>query len=215
MPSSSPPSENVIGGRISRNGAVGNLGSAHDVKSMYSSGSMFIEGKSAMPNVMQQDLGVAQRHVQHSTQTPDNNLSHSDEKEGNRLLLGTSSFNGIGKCAVFPVPISSLSISVWSTIRNGSSADLTMNPYSSISLPISELLELTLPPVDASVIDPWPKPLGHYSRQSAAQAPVQVPLHTQLNYRPQHHQGQQHSNNIAGLQSIFPGVKIQGGPSRP
>ena len=78
-------------------------------------------------------------------------------------LVMAASFNGIGKCAVFPVPISSLAISVWASILDSSSADLTVNPFGVIRLPISELLELTLPPVDASCMSPWPKPLQYYS----------------------------------------------------
>merc|ERR1711871_1522598 len=76
----------------------------------------------------------------------------------------TTSFNGIGKCAVFPVPLSSLNISVWSTIRDVSAPDLTINPFDMVNLTISDLLELTLPPVDASGMSPWPKPLEHYTQ---------------------------------------------------
>jgi len=84
--------------------------------------------------------------------------------EATQQLVTAASFNGIGKCAVFPVPISSLAISVWATILDVSSSDLSVNPFNLISLPISEILELTLPPVDASSISPWPKPLQHYTQ---------------------------------------------------
>ena len=64
-----------------------------------------------------------------------------------------ASFNGLGSCAVFPVPVSSLAISIWNDILNESTADLTINPYSTLELTsFSELLELTLPPVDAGNI---------------------------------------------------------------
>lgn len=98
----------------------------------------------------------------------------SDQKKDQNQQ--TASFNGIGKCAVFPVPVSSFNISVWSTIREVSSSDLTTNPFNLVSLSISELLELTLPPVDASGISPWPKPVGHYTQFIGGQQP---PRHAQ------------------------------------
>lgn len=133
----------------------------------------------------------------------------------------TNSFNGIGKCAVFPVPISSLNISVWSTIRDVSAADLTTNPFDVVKLPISELLELTLPPVDASGISPWPKPVGHYtqfvdsqvSRQSSgdnSNVPTQQLQQQQPMSRPQQQQQPQSNNATAGLQQML-GIKVQGG----
>ena len=131
----------------------------------------------------------------------------------------TASFNGVGKCAVFPVPISSLNISVWSTIRDVSTADLTTNPFDMVNLPITELLELTLPPVDASALSPWPKPVSYYSqfvngqpsRQPSgnSNAPTQQLQQQQSMNRPQQQQPQPQSN-IAGLQQML-GIKVQGG----
>ena len=79
-------------------------------------------------------------------------------------LVSSSSFNGLGNCAVFPVPISSLTVSIWSNLLAGSSDDLTMNPYALITVPVTELFELTIPPVDAACMAVWPKPLSHYSQ---------------------------------------------------
>eukprot|EP01038_Epipyxis_sp_PR26KG_P009263 gene9263-12478_t len=80
------------------------------------------------------------------------------------LLLGNT-FNGLSKSAVFPVPVSSLSISVWSAILSSSTngnGDLNVNPFGHLYLPLSELLDLTLPPVDAVCLSPWPKPQAYY-----------------------------------------------------
>lgn len=84
--------------------------------------------------------------------------------EAMRRRSMAAAFNGLGNCAVFPVPVSSLAVSVWNDILNCSSADLTINPYARLELPLSELLELTLPPVDAGSTQAWPKPLAHYSK---------------------------------------------------
>jgi hypothetical protein len=35
-----------------------------------------------------------------------------------------AAFNGLGRCAVFPVPVSSLSISIWSAILKSSSSGM-------------------------------------------------------------------------------------------
>jgi hypothetical protein len=94
-----------------------------------------------------------------------------------------AAFNGLGRCAVFPVPVSSLSISVWSAILKSSSSDLLVNPFGKLTLPLSELLDLTLPPVDAVYMAPWPKPLGYYMQgvgpDGASHAPVAKHVHRQ------------------------------------
>ena len=78
-----------------------------------------------------------------------------------------TSFNGITRCAVFPVPTSSFSVSIWSVIVSASSTDLKVDPYGKLLLPISEFLDLTIPPVDAICNAPWPRPLVYYSRRQA------------------------------------------------
>ena len=89
------------------------------------------------------------------------NEGRSEALRGRSLA---AAFNGLGTCAVFPVPESSLAVSVWNDILNSTTADLCVNPYGLLELPVSELLELTLPPVDAAGSSAWPKPLQHYSR---------------------------------------------------
>ena len=131
----------------------------------------------------------------------------------------TASFNGIGKCAVFPVPLSSLNISVWSKIRDASAPDLTINPFEKVNLSISDLLELTLPPVDASGMSPWPKPVEYYTRHSGdltagqsstetSHAPIKQIQQLPMNMPPQ--QRQQPQRNIAGLQQML-GIKVHEG----
>ena len=80
-------------------------------------------------------------------------------------LVSPNSFNGVGNCAVFPVPISSLSVSIWrNLLHSGTGDDLKVNPYAMISIPITELFELTIPPVDAACVSSWPRPLSYYSQ---------------------------------------------------
>ena len=49
-----------------------------------------------------------------------------------------------------------------SILKYFSFSDLLVNPFGKLLLPISELLDLTLPPVDAVYMSPWPRPLGYY-----------------------------------------------------
>jgi uncharacterized membrane protein YgcG len=83
----------------------------------------------------------------------------------------SASFNGLGRCAVFTVPVSSLGRnSLWSGIldhglNTGSTNKLSLlvNPYGQTKLPVSELFDLTLPPVDAVGMSVWPKPASYYA----------------------------------------------------
>ena len=76
------------------------------------------------------------------------------------------SFNGFGRCAVFPVPISSLSMSAWANVLANTASyegeGFGEDPFLGTRVTISEMLEITLPPVDAVCLQPWPKPLSHY-----------------------------------------------------
>lgn len=99
-----------------------------------------------------------------NTQNSASSNNNSSRTEAQMNQAAAASFNGLGKCAVFPVPVSSLAISVWSGILNSSSANLDVNPFGQLDLPISELLDLTLPPVDAVCMNPWPKPLTYYKQ---------------------------------------------------
>jgi hypothetical protein len=75
-----------------------------------------------------------------------------------------SSFNGLGRCAVFPVPTSSLVNSIWTSLLQSAASypDLSMNPYGQLTLSVSDLLEVTLPPVDAASLTAWPRPQSYY-----------------------------------------------------
>ena len=68
-----------------------------------------------------------------------------------------------------------MAISVWSGILSSSSSDLSVNPYGKLLLPISELLDLTLPPVDAICQSPWPKPLAYYRQGVGADGATHAP----------------------------------------
>ena len=50
-----------------------------------------------------------------------------------------------------------------------------VNPYGKLLLPISELLDLTLPPVDAVCQSPWPKPLAYYRQGVGADGATHTP----------------------------------------
>jgi hypothetical protein len=86
-----------------------------------------------------------------------------------------SAFNGLGKCAVFPVPTSSLTGSVWAAVLSSSSSDLDVDPFGKLILPISELLDLTLPPVDGVSLTPWPKAPSYYYRGVGADGRTHSP----------------------------------------
>lgn len=90
----------------------------------------------------------------------------------------SASFNGLGRCAVFTVPVSSLSRnSLWSGILDVSTTtakpSLTTNPYGAMQVPVSELFDLTLPPVDAVGMNVWPKPASYYA-PSHSQQPLSM-----------------------------------------
>jgi hypothetical protein len=60
-------------------------------------------------------------------------------------------FNGVTWNAVFPVPASSLSVSVWALVDKEVDGNLAQNPFRKSTLSFSELLDFTLPPVDSLV----------------------------------------------------------------
>jgi hypothetical protein len=93
-------------------------------------------------------------------------------------LAISASFNGLGHCAVFTVPISSFGQnSIWSSIfatsntfkQTAEAANLEVNPYSLTRVSVSELFDLTLPPVDAIGLPVWPKPASYYVKLSNQQ----------------------------------------------
>jgi hypothetical protein len=56
-------------------------------------------------------------------------------------------------------------VSIWrNLLQSGTEDDLKVNPYALISIPVTELFELTIPPVDAACLTSWPRPVSHYSQ---------------------------------------------------
>jgi hypothetical protein len=122
------------------------------------------------------------------------------EAQQQQALAAT--FNGLGRCAVFPVPVTSIAVSIWSPILKSSSSSLEINPYGKLLLPVSELLDLTLPPVDAMSMSPWPKPLAYYRQGASADGAT----HTLAGRHVHHHvtesmQQQQQAVNPSGISS--------------
>lgn len=67
------------------------------------------------------------------------------------ISTNPKAFNGVTWNAVFPVPSSSLSFTIWAGVIGRVADDsLVINPFSKSALSFSELLDLTLPPIDAN-----------------------------------------------------------------
>jgi hypothetical protein len=98
-------------------------------------------------------------------------------------LVSSASFNGIGNCAVFPVPVSSLTVSIWSNLLKSTSDDLKINPFALIALPVTELFELTIPPVDAACMSIWPKPMSYYCQGVGSNGITHAPAGQHVYYR--------------------------------
>lgn len=98
-------------------------------------------------------------------------------------LVSSASFNGLGNCAVFPVPVSSLTVSIWSNLLKSTSDDLKINPYALIALPVTELFELTIPPVDAACMSIWPKPMSYYCQGVSVNGITHAPAGQHVYYR--------------------------------
>lgn len=91
-----------------------------------------------------------------SQSEPINIISYQESINQHKLYISNPYFNGITLNAVFPVPKSTFYISIWSTVVKASYPSLTSNPYNPAILSISDILDLTLPPVDVASI-PLPK----------------------------------------------------------
>lgn len=98
-------------------------------------------------------------------------------------LVSSASFNGVGNCAVFPVPVSSLTVSIWSNLLKSTSDDLKINPFALIALPVTELFELTIPPVDAACMSIWPKPMSYYCQGVGSNGITHAPAGQHVYYR--------------------------------
>jgi hypothetical protein len=119
-----------------------------------------------------------------SKQTKKESTTNQQSPTSNPLnLVSSASFNGIGNCAVFPVPVSSLTVSIWSNLLKSTSDDLKINPFALIALPVTELFELTIPPVDAACMSIWPKPMSYYCQGVGANGITHAPAGQHVYYR--------------------------------
>lgn len=183
----------------SLSGSIGQVSNAAVSATGYSSSQNFL----STTNVQSNDLNTPATALSGSTSSasltgndvtsglspadmlsPLQRLASSARTEASRNQVAASAFNGLGSSTVFPVPVSSLSISVWSYILTNAGDllksfnfscvlinalfklgnTLEVNPYEKLQIPISELMDLTLPPVDAVGTQPWPKPLAYYRK---------------------------------------------------
>ena len=140
-----------------------------------------------------------------------------------------NAYNGFGRNVVFPVPTSTYHLSVWYKVMCTSAPDLLVNPYAMHThVAVTDLLELTLPPVDAiGSISSWPKPLSAYSSTTVninALQPdynqniqnIQQIVQEKSNLIDTSSNNNNNNNNkpsIQPLQQMFPGVKMQYGSS--
>lgn len=136
------------------------------------------------PILKENTLSMAEQKSDHNTITPTRILTPQRNQKPQQKPINpptlnplnkNNSFNGLSKSAVFPVPVSSLSISVWSAILESSSDDLHINPFGQLLLPFSELLDLTMPPVDAIGLAQWPKPQAYYQQGVRADGTCHAP----------------------------------------
>jgi len=194
----------------------------NNAPSKYAEKKQDIKGDLPMPEKVSQEMGekdiVALKAVQDTIQM--------------RLLPAYDakvepSFNGFGRCAVFPVPISSLAVSAWATVLRTSSNNskiLGDNPFNGIRVSVSEMLDVTLPPVDAMCLQPWPKPLSHYGNvfsnnriekdeNEIEGGEISTPVMTESS-KLNNSQGslgsesEPEQSSLAALQSIFPSANV-------
>lgn len=114
-------------------------------------------------------------------------------------------FNGIATCAVFPVPISSFSCNIWELILTSSKDFPNRNPYESMGIPFSDLLDLTLPPVDATYPTSWSKIISqtqNHRETAVSESNSIVPSASSTLSK---------TSSILALRQIFPGVNMNVG----
>ena len=143
-------------------------------------------------------VGIEEVITDSTVFTPEDNID--DVGAEDRFVL----FNGIATCAMFPVPVSSFSSNVWDLIISSSKEFPNKKPYESIGIPFSDLLDLTLPPVDATNLKPWAKMSD--SSFSRGLEPQTVSGHTSGPVLSK-------SSSIIALKQLFPGVNMNVVPS--
>lgn len=130
----------------------------------------------------------------------------------NHVGLETRSviFNGIATCAVFPVPVSSFSSNIWDLILRSSKDFPNKNPYESVGVPFSDILDLTLPPVDAANSSNLSKglPQGSQRESTLEVSVVDTSVHSHSMSTTSAHSK---TSSILALRQIFPGVNMNVG----
>ncbi len=191
-------------------------------------------------------------HIQHSLTTPslvanesrveeeavetaiiESNSKENAESEAD--FINTRTFNGMTMNAVFPVPSSSLVITVWSGILKAANPNLESNPFGRSNYLFSELLDLTLPPVDSipissiykvpNVSQNTSKDVANFqvdgvqavSNESAKGVQIGVLQPSQLYAKVEQPQkvatnnSTNHNSSITALKQLFPGVNLNYG----
>eukprot|EP00599_Poterioochromonas_sp_BG-1_P007330 CAMPEP_0173151742 /NCGR_PEP_ID=MMETSP1105-20130129/11785_1 /TAXON_ID=2985 /ORGANISM="Ochromonas sp., Strain BG-1" /LENGTH=388 /DNA_ID=CAMNT_0014067223 /DNA_START=308 /DNA_END=1474 /DNA_ORIENTATION=+ len=172
---------------------------------------------------------------QTKTASSPENASQIESKENFQQFdsrhLETQAFNGLTLNAVFPVPVSSLKITVWSVVLRENQNTLGSNPFSQLLFPFSELLNLTLPPVDATAVPNYRiyqddnKEKGNYkngensnlfevdtNRRESSQ-PILKSLSSLDNQSSAKIPNSSSNSSFSALRQLFPGVNLAYGTS--
>lgn len=146
-------------------------------------------------------------------------------------FIDTRTFNGMTMNAVFPVPSSSLVITVWSGILKAGNPNLKSNPFGRANCLFSELLDLTLPPVDSIAISSMYRMpnISQYSSKDISSFTVEAMSNestkgaSNIAYQPSQVYAKleqpnkltaasnNHNSSITALKQLFPGVNLNYG----
>lgn len=125
------------------------------------------------------------------------------------LEVSSCAFCGLSKNAVFPVPTSSLTISIWSSVLGTSNPDLHLNPFEPMLIPFSDLLDLILPPVDCNFMSSSHVKIDSTLTDNLSMKQSMV-RSVELNSNASR-SGQTGSAGLSQLRQIFPGVNLSYG----
>jgi len=124
-------------------------------------------------------------------------------------IFSCQTFNGMTMNMVFPVPVSSLVITVWSGILKSTNSNLESNPFGHSNYLFSDLLDLTLPPVDSISISSYYKLQNTLSKE-----PNSLDLNRPNNQRDSINVTKPVSTanpSFTALKQLFPGVNLNYG----